>query len=186
MDRRIQKTRQLIMCAFIDLLGETGFEKMTINDIANRANVNRGTVYLHYMDKYDLLDKCVETHVNLILNQCDENKNTGLDIDAFQSVFEYIKEHFAIYKLLLSHEGAGYFRKRLYEGISKMLTQAVLSEEKTPEMFNETTVHFLTSGFIGVVEWWIQASMPCPVEVLISQLLHLLEPYGKHLGDVRA
>ena len=61
MDRRIQKTRQLIMNTFIDLLAEKGFEKITINDISERANINRGTVYLHYVDKFDLLDKCTET-----------------------------------------------------------------------------------------------------------------------------
>ncbi|WP_277408505.1 TetR/AcrR family transcriptional regulator [Lacrimispora xylanisolvens] len=60
MDRRIKKTRQLIMDTFIDLLSEKEFEKITINDIAERADINRGTVYLHYMDKYDLLDKCIE------------------------------------------------------------------------------------------------------------------------------
>lgn len=54
MDRRIQKTRQSIMNTFIDLLAEKGFEKITINDIAERANINRGTVYLNYVDKFDL------------------------------------------------------------------------------------------------------------------------------------
>lgn len=61
MDRRIQKTRQAIMNTLVDLLTEEGFDKITINDIADRANINRGTVYLHYVDKFDLLDKCIET-----------------------------------------------------------------------------------------------------------------------------
>ena len=42
MDRRIQKTRQAIMNTFVDLLTEKGFNKITINGIADRASINRG------------------------------------------------------------------------------------------------------------------------------------------------
>ncbi|MBS5913907.1 MAG: helix-turn-helix transcriptional regulator, partial [Paenibacillus macerans] len=55
MDRRIAKTRQAIMEAFVMLMGEKSFEKITIQEIADRANVNRGSVYLHFTDKYALL-----------------------------------------------------------------------------------------------------------------------------------
>ncbi|NGY75686.1 helix-turn-helix transcriptional regulator [Bacillus megaterium] len=43
---------------------------MTIQDIADKANVNRGTIYLHYMDKYDLLDKMIEEHMNNLEELC--------------------------------------------------------------------------------------------------------------------
>jgi AcrR family transcriptional regulator len=43
---------------------EKGFDDITIQDISDRANVNRGTIYLHYTDKYDLLDKMMEEHIN--------------------------------------------------------------------------------------------------------------------------
>ncbi|MFD0697655.1 TetR/AcrR family transcriptional regulator [Paenibacillus sp. GCM10027628] len=51
------------MNALIHLIGEKDFEKITINEIAERADVNRGTIYSHYSDKYDLLDKCLEAHL---------------------------------------------------------------------------------------------------------------------------
>ncbi|MDP4106901.1 MAG: helix-turn-helix domain-containing protein, partial [Bacillota bacterium] len=56
-DRRVLKSQEVIKKAFIELLNEKGFDKMTIQDISDRANVNRRTVYLHYLDKFDLLDK---------------------------------------------------------------------------------------------------------------------------------
>ena len=48
MDRRNEKTSRLIMNTFMDLLKEKGFEKITVSDISERADINRGTVYLHY------------------------------------------------------------------------------------------------------------------------------------------
>ena len=59
-DRRIQKTKAAISAALFDLLEEKDFDQISINDIADRANVNRGTIYFHYADKFDLLDKIIE------------------------------------------------------------------------------------------------------------------------------
>lgn len=177
MDRRIQKTRQLIMNTFIDLLAEKGFEKITINDIAERANINRGTVYLHYVDKFDLLDKCIETYVELLLNHCADSTDTKLNASAFQSMFEYLEKNFTIYKLLLSIEGVGFFRNRLYATIAQIETEVIGIKPENDAFSNGITTHFLTSGFIGVLEWWINNSMPCDVQEITKQLMFLLEPY---------
>lgn len=45
---------------FVALVGEKGFENVTVQHIAERAPVNRATFYSHYHDKYDLLDKSIE------------------------------------------------------------------------------------------------------------------------------
>lgn len=181
MDRRIQKTRTLIMNTFIDLLAEKEFEKITISDIAERANINRGTVYLHYADKFDLLDKCIETYVELLLHHCANSADTNLKASAFQSVFEYLEKNFTIYKLLLSNEGFGFFRSRLYAIIAQTVTEVIGIKSENNAFSNGVTTHFLTSGFIGVLEWWINNSMPCTVQEITGQLMFLLEPYTKHL-----
>lgn len=63
-DRRILKTQEALKAAIIDLMKEKSFDDITIQDLSDRANVSRGTIYLHYMDKYDLLDKLIETHID--------------------------------------------------------------------------------------------------------------------------
>ena len=55
-DPRIKRTRQLLVQAFNELLGEKSFDAMTVQDIADRATVNRATFYAHFEDKYALLD----------------------------------------------------------------------------------------------------------------------------------
>lgn len=169
------------MNTFLDLLAEKGFEKITINDIAERANINRGTVYLHYVDKSDLLDKCIETYVELLLNHCANSDDTNLNAGAFHSTFEYLEKNFTTYKLLLNNEGAGFFRNRLYATITQTVTQVIGIKPENNAFSNDVTIHFLTSGFIGVLEWWINNSMPCNVLEITEQLMFLLEPYTKHL-----
>lgn len=169
------------MSTFIDLLAEKGFEKITINDIAERANINRGTVYLHYTDKFDLFDKCIETYVELLLDHCANSVDTNLSASAFQSMFEYLQKNFSIYKLLLHNERFGFFRNRLYAIIAQTVTEVIGIKSENNAFSNDVTTHFLTSGFIGVLEWWINHSMPCNVQEITEQLMFLLEPYTKHL-----
>ncbi len=54
-DRRIQRTRQLLKQTSLEIIREKGFRAMSIQEITERANVNRGTFYVHFADKYALL-----------------------------------------------------------------------------------------------------------------------------------
>jgi AcrR family transcriptional regulator len=58
-DPRVRRTRQLLHQAFTSLLGEKGFESITVQDIAERSTVNRATFYDHYTDKFALLEDMI-------------------------------------------------------------------------------------------------------------------------------
>ncbi len=55
-DPRVLRTRQLLLQAFSDLFSEKGFHALTVQDITERARVNRGTFYSHFEDKYAILE----------------------------------------------------------------------------------------------------------------------------------
>jgi Transcriptional regulator len=55
-DPRIKRTRQLLHQAFLELMREKSFQEITIQDISERATVNRVTFYAHFLDKYALLE----------------------------------------------------------------------------------------------------------------------------------
>ena len=54
-DRRVERTRQLLRDALVSLILEKGYQKITVQDIIDKANVGRSTFYSHYQDKEDLL-----------------------------------------------------------------------------------------------------------------------------------
>jgi AcrR family transcriptional regulator len=60
LDRRIQRTRQLLRNALFALIIERGYESIAIQDITERANLGRATFYLHYQDKEELLKASVK------------------------------------------------------------------------------------------------------------------------------
>jgi AcrR family transcriptional regulator len=55
-DPRAKRTRKYIQKAFTDLLAEMDFEDLSIQDIMDRAELNRATFYNHFQDKYQLLE----------------------------------------------------------------------------------------------------------------------------------
>ena len=63
-DRRVQRTRELLQKALIELISERGYDAITIQDIVDRANVGRTTFYLHYNSKDELFMSCHEAIVS--------------------------------------------------------------------------------------------------------------------------
>jgi AcrR family transcriptional regulator len=54
-DRRVQRTRAALRQSLMELIREKGYEALTVEEVARRANLGRATFYLHYHDKDDLL-----------------------------------------------------------------------------------------------------------------------------------
>ena len=181
MDRRTQKSKQAIMHALIELMAKKNFEKITINEIANKANVNRGTIYLYYTDKYDLLDKCVETSLThlsayLLDTPCLPNDSTHDSAKiSIERTFEYMENHAFLYTTLLKNNGVSTFRNRLAKMMHQILDMKINMPIHNQEVSKDILVEFLVSGLVGVLEWWFANSMPYSAKDITEQLCKLLE-----------
>jgi AcrR family transcriptional regulator len=60
LDPRVKRTRQGIEQAFVELVKEKGFQAVNVQDITDRAGINRATFYAHFPDKYVLLDRYIQ------------------------------------------------------------------------------------------------------------------------------
>ena len=179
MDRRIVKTRTAIFQALVALMKENRFEAITIQDIADRADVNRGTIYLHFADKYDLLDKLVAEKLAELTRifEIQFNQN-GICIDDYTPVFKYFKDNFDFYSVLLSDHGAIFFRTRLHETILEITTiqnMGIRPEGLHVDVVNE----MVASGFAGLIEWWIKNGMAYAPDEMAKQMnLFFLYAFG--------
>nr|WP_236355029.1 TetR/AcrR family transcriptional regulator [Konateibacter massiliensis] len=158
-------------------MAEKDFEQLTINEIANRANVNRGTIYLHYTDKYALLDQCIETHLNQLFQYCSSTENTVnfSSKDSILRTFEYLEQHAFFYSTMLTNKGIPAFRNRLLTMALQSSNEQMDVSDINPNMNKEVLVQFLASAAVGVLEWWITHSMPYPAEDMVEQFWVLLE-----------
>lgn len=176
MDRRIVRSRQMIMEAFIGPLGEQDFEKITIQGIADRANVNRGTVYLHFTDKYDLLERSVETYLKMLVDSClpEEGPGAGLSPDLLVRAFVYLKEHASIYRVLITSRGTPTFRHRMTQMIKGNIAVVVSGMKLESDIHRDVLAQYLSISITGLIEWWVVESMPYTPEEMVEQLNKIL------------
>jgi AcrR family transcriptional regulator len=73
LDPRVRRTRQLLVKAFSELLVEKTFETISVQDIAEKATINRATFYDHFPDKVALLDYLIEDRFQQVLHARLEN-----------------------------------------------------------------------------------------------------------------
>lgn len=188
-DRRILRTKEAIQKAFLEIFSEKEFERITINEIAERANVNRGTVYFHYVDKYDLLDRCIEDHLNQMALSCAHIKSFQRKItdpleatEALKAGFMYFEDHFLFFSSMLSNQKTTTFRKCLQRVITTMLQKQIDTGDINRDMDLELTIQFTASAFVGMVEWWILNRMPQPPSYMAKQMWRLLDRHRIYSG----
>ncbi|KKC46456.1 TetR family transcriptional regulator [Paenibacillus sp. D9] len=175
-DRRILKTQDSLKKAVIELMAVKNFDAITIQDIADRANVNRGTIYLHYQDKYDLLDKVIEAHI-------DELKEIDtwackLDwADALVPYFEYFEKNYLLFSTMLAgKEAPSSFRTRLLDSFMEGFKGEIEHESgKNKDLNEDVMLQYAGTAYVGVIEWWIRNKMPYPPQVMAKQVGALLE-----------
>jgi AcrR family transcriptional regulator len=107
-DRRILKSQEAIKKAVIELMSEKDFDHITIQDISDRANVSRRTIYLHFMDKFDLLDKLIEEHINKLREICDSESEMDTR-EGSMSWFEYFESNYLFFSSMLASKGTPSF-----------------------------------------------------------------------------
>ena len=119
-DRRVKRTKKLLRQGLISLLMEKDINSITINELVNLVDINRGTFYLHYKDLYDLLHQIEDdlmSELTGILNEYnidgmkDENKLFFVDI------LKFIKENADLVLLLLSQNGDLAFLNKLKKAV---------------------------------------------------------------------
>ncbi|WP_338780565.1 TetR/AcrR family transcriptional regulator [Metabacillus sp. FJAT-52054] len=174
-DRRVIKSQESIKKALIELMSEKNFDAITIQDIADRANVNRGTVYLHYMDKFDLLDKVMEEHISNMTDFCESASEMDY-IESTVHCMEYLQSNYLFFSTMLASEGAPSFRHQFLKfNIVEFKKDVDLTSGKNLGQNEEIVAQFVANAYVGVVEWWLKNEMPFPPQVMAEKVGELIE-----------
>jgi len=188
-DRRVVRTKAVIRHALTELIEEKGFEALTVKDITTRANINRGTFYLHYRDKYDLLQQSeqelIEGLIAIISTIRPFNLDLQLSLDEpvpqIVNVFEYMNEHADFLKTILGPKGDPAFHPLLKSMMWKYLFEkniTPLIKRENALVPTEYLVAYITSAHFGIIqEWLMQGRRESPHDIaLIMTKLTLKGP----------
>lgn len=180
-DRRIRRTKRLLRQALAELMNEKEFKDITVKEIAERADLNRGTFYFHYTDTYDLKDKVEDELVQVFTEQLATYQPTD-DNHSVQeiagAVMEYIKQNRFIVKTLFHDTSGEGLRAKLMhaleETISRIQTTYVLEKDDSQRQY---ICRFLANGIIGAVAMWLEQDDQTPqVGLIIDDLICRIFP----------
>src|SRR5699024_2281906 len=166
--KRKTNTKENIKKAFIKLIKDKGFDSLTVSDLAREANINRGTFYLHYLDKYDLLDQLEKDVIEdleeiLLTNSELEKTDDPIELIPYEKILEalyYIKEDYHFIEALAGDGGDPNFIQNIENVISEMIQSKIeetdnqlRSEDYLPADYAEK---IFLSSVVTIIDLWIE------------------------------
>lgn len=180
-DRRVVRTRKAIRQAFLTLMQETEYQKITITGIAREADIDRKTFYLHYQSVEDLANEIVQDEADRIVRTClDSLENSDDDenvVDLFKRLSLGLAPDLKSMKLIASHTPYELVLKKLESSLTASLIEQDTLGLKKLGPYLDFCVAYFSAGLVAVIRRWILDESEIPLED-IAQVTHTLVHSG--------
>lgn len=184
MDRRQKKTRKAILDACFSLIQEKDIQQVTINEIAEQANINRGTFYLHFDDKYDMMNSYENEMISkieevIVKNIPKEQFNQHFLPSRYDTIVQILKcydENNMLMQLLLKSSHRASFQAKLQETIKVIINTEIPEQLKylNYDIPMELLVIAFTSVTLSIAEYSYQAKEPINIEQLAEFMFKII------------
>lgn len=163
-DTRIKRTKKLLKEGLTQLILQKSIKKISVRELADLVEINRGTFYLHYKDIYDLVDQienelCERFEQILSETNCTTTSDT---LTVFKCVCEFLDENKQICHALLSDNGDINFLLKIRAIISKTcfshMTKDITSEQSKINYLYISS--YFESGTVGILRLWLGDNSP--------------------------
>jgi AcrR family transcriptional regulator len=159
LDRRAQRTRQMLRQAFIEVVQEKGMLTASVQEITERANVSRGTFYAHYADKYALVDAIIREEFQRLVNTLP--LAAGRNRETFHLLIRAVLEYFTrVYQRHhLSPALASLVEQSTHEELTALITTWLKQGGNEPPRSRvpvETVAQMMSWAIFGAAAQWSQ------------------------------
>ena len=184
MDRRKRKSRKAIFDACVELIQEKEFENITINEIVVRADLNRGTFYLHFADKYDMMNsfenEMIDKFEHVIMTNLPEQQSEQLFIQSrYDTIVEILKcfeENKELLQLILKSSHNSSFQAKLRSKAKLILEEKIFPKFNNLELNipKDLFLIMFTSSVLSIAEYAFQSETPIDAEQLAKFLINIM------------
>ena len=161
-DRRVRRTKKLLTQALTSLMKEKQIKDITVKELTEKADMNRGTFYLYYKDIFQMLE--------------------SIDEQMLVDLFEFMRENREMMGVLMSFRGDICFLYRLNRLIREKLIKIWdISSDREGEF--DYDYYFVIFGCAGLVKAWMNRDCADSSEKLARRVNDLLQ--GQRIGNAR-
>jgi AcrR family transcriptional regulator len=187
MDRRTRRTRQALLQAFREVVREKGFAATSVQEVTERANINRGTFYLHFTDKYMLVDVFLREHFQDLLSQT-LSSTARWDRQSLRLLIETLLQYF---------ESKYHHERHLPQAIAPLVEQTIHDElssyllawlRQSPydtaqwQVPMEVVARVVSWAIFGTVLQWSQEESTTSIEQMTNNILFVILEGVAHLA----
>lgn len=158
-DRRVRRTKKLLTQALTQLLQEKQINEITVKELTDLADMNRGTFYLYYKDMFDMLEKIEDgmfEALDAIVSLHEHDDVSQQTKPILLDLFRFIEDNQEMCRVLLSPHGDMNFLHRLNEVVREKCLRAWpnIRKEKGEADF-DYHYSFVVFGCAGIIRAWV-------------------------------
>lgn len=185
-DRRVRRSRKMLKQGLLELMREKRFSEISVRDITDRMDLNRGTFYLHYPDTAALLQSIEMDLLDEAQALVDAHMQETMDEHTLRPVFEpvldFVLANQEICVALFSNNSNSAFAEHLQQLIYENgigLVRAWVKPKSEEQL--SYLLSFIAYGLIGLMKEWFDRGMVLPKETLIQAADRLVSGAAEHL-----
>ncbi|ASE35003.1 TetR family transcriptional regulator C-terminal domain-containing protein [Mammaliicoccus sciuri] len=178
-DRRVRKSKRAIKQAFIQLLTENNLDRITIQQISDLADVNRGTFYLNYEDKYALLDEMENEQIEEIKGYVDirkmdlSTKTSDRFIEEFankviKNVITHIEQNMEFYQVILNLERKSQIEEQLADIVRSNIKHLIGNKDNVFGIPENYYLSYVVGSMMSMIKYWVSDENRVSVEELVN------------------
>lgn len=188
-DRRVRKTKALLLNGLIELMKEKDIKDISVKELSDLADINRGTFYLHYRDVFDMLAQ-VEQELfckfNAILDRNFTDHGGPSPYAALKDIFLLLADYRGTARALIGPHGDLSFVNQLKDLVRLRILRIWENQEPAAKEF-DYYYSFIVSGCTGAIETWLAKEQPeRPEEIarIVSEMIErgIRDTFGKAMG----
>lgn len=174
-DRRVSYTKMVLKNALIELMQEKHIGKITIKEICERADINRGTFYTHYTDQFDLQNQIFEdllSRISTLMDQMPPISAIPESLTVLTCIFRFTYENRQLVKIVLGDNST----IRLQEEVLHfLLKKKILNSFPVRAELQSYLYRYIAYGCVGIVREWLESDDEESPETIAELVLQLTE-----------
>ena len=177
-NRSSRRSRRLIRQAFLELLEEREFSKITIIDIVERADLTRSTFYAHYPDIFGIVDEMQNEILqrNMQIFSNIEYRNILKDpMPYLQCITDTMQERMTLLKRIGQ---SGNIQQKTTRFLL-LMENDIMNNSDIPEAVRNSPqfgirVHFFLGGILNTYQHWAEGQLDCTLEGVSQQIADMV------------
>lgn len=158
-DRRIQRTREALREAMMDLMVERGWDAIDVSALCDRANIGRSTFYQHYPNKEELLKANFVGLRDALLAQVPSEVSAPGELAFISGLIAHVHEAQEVFRALLNRRSGNYVQDRFRELLVEMMLVS-MPGGKTRNWQSTARAHYLGGALFELLAWWLGNNRP--------------------------